>query len=99
MARRKKSRPPAVIADRLKALRRRMKAAKIGAYLVTRPMDYFYLTCFSGEDSAVLLTPRQVHVITDGRFDVSMSKECTWAIKRLRKGLLIPEIAGVTKEI
>jgi Xaa-Pro aminopeptidase len=99
MATGRKSGPPAVIADRLKALRRRMKSEKIGAYLVTRPMDYFYLTGFTGEDSAVLFTPREVHVITDGRFDVSMSKECAWANKWLRKGLLIPEIGAVAKKL
>ena len=99
MARREMSRPPPVIADRLKALRRRMKAAKIGAYLVTRPMDYFYLTGFTGEDSAVLFTPREVHVISDGRFDVSISKECPWATKWLRKGTLMPEIADVAKRL
>ncbi len=98
MAKKKSGRSP-VIADRIKGCRRQMKKRRIGALLITNPVDYFYVTGFTGEDSAVLLTPREVHVITDGRFDESSKKECPWAKKWLRKLLLNDEIAKVCAEL
>ena len=99
MGKKRTPRPSPVIADRLTRCRRQMKKRRIGAYLVTNPVDYFYLTGFTGEDSAVLIAPRQVHLITDGRFDESSKKECPWARKWMRKLLLNDEIARACKEL
>lgn len=99
MAKRKKPRPSPVIADRLARCRRQMKKRRMQAYLVSSRVDHTYLVGFTGEDSAVLITPRDVHLITDGRFDVSSNKECPWAKKWLRKKLLNDEIAKVCKEL
>ncbi len=76
-----------------------MKKHGIGAYLVTKPMDYFYLTGFTGEDSAVLVLPRAVHVISDGRFDEALNQECPWMKRWMRKGLINAEIAHVCKRL
>ncbi len=76
-----------------------MKRAGISAYLVTNPTDYFHLIGFSGEDSAVLILPREVHVISDGRFDETINHECSWATKWLRKGLLNAEIGTVVRSL
>ncbi|UCC31366.1 MAG: aminopeptidase P family protein [Phycisphaerales bacterium] len=99
MGKKRTPRPSPVIADRLTRCRRQMKKRRVGAYLVTNPVDYFYLTGFTGEDSAVLIAPRQVHLITDGRFDESSKKECPWARKWMRKLLLNDEIAKACKEL
>ncbi len=99
MGKKKTRSPSPVIADRIRQCRRQMKKHRIGAYLITTPADHFYLTGFTGEDSAVLITPREVHVITDGRFDESSKKECPWARKWLRKRLLNDEIAKVCTEL
>lgn len=91
--------PSNVIKDRLARCRRAMRKHGIKAYLLTGRTDHHYLTGFTGEDSAVLITPGDVHLITDGRFDESSMAECPWAKKRLRKGLLHDEIAAVCKKL
>ncbi len=99
MARKAVKRKSPVIARRIARCRRRMKKHRISAYLVTSRMDHFYLTGFTGEDSAVLLTPGDVHVISDGRFEESINQECPWATRWLRRGQLPDEIAKVCKEL
>ena len=95
----KRPRPSKVIADRLRQFRREAIRRKVGSLLITNPQDYFYLTGFSGEDSAVLLAGRAVHVITDGRFSEVVRKECPWATIWIRSGLLNAEIAKVCKSL
>ena len=99
MAKRRNKPPSATTADRLKRCRTAMRKAKIAGYLITNRRDAYYLTGFTGEDSAVLITPRQVHVISDGRFDQVIDEECPWAKKWLRRGLLIDEIGKVCVQI
>lgn len=99
MAASKKRSPSPVIRDRLTRCRRQMKKRRLGAFLLSNPVDYFYLTGFSGEESAVMVTTRDVHLISDGRFDEAIKKECPWGKKWLRKGQLNDEIAKVCKEL
>ena len=84
-----------VIADRLKRCRRKLAKGGVSAFLITNPVDYYYLTGFTGEDSAVLVTAGDVHMISDGRFDETLNHECPWATKWLRKGSLNAEIGSV----
>lgn len=99
MAKRKVRGPSPLIADRLRRCRRAMKKEGVGALLVTSRMDSFYLTGFTGEDSAVLIFPRAVHVISDGRFDEAINQECPWVTRWMRRGTLVPEIASVCKQL
>ncbi|HNQ21618.1 MAG TPA: Xaa-Pro peptidase family protein [Phycisphaerae bacterium] len=99
MAKHKVSGPSAIIKQRLARCRRDMKKHGIGAYLLSKRMDGYYLTGFTGEDSAVLVLPREVHVITDGRFETSFNEECPWAKRWLRKMLLNDEIANVCRQL
>ena len=94
----KPAKSPAIRA-RLKALRGAMKQHRIGAYLVTKHMDLFYLTGFTGEDSAGLFTPTRVHLLSDGRFEEAIRQECPWVTTTLRKGTLNQEIAKVCKAL
>jgi Xaa-Pro aminopeptidase len=84
--------PSPAIADRLKRCRSLMADDGTSALLVTNHMDSFYLTGFTGEDSAILLTPRATHIISDARFDQAIDTETPWAKKHLRKGSLVAEI-------
>ena len=95
----KARRPSPIIAERLARCRREMKKKRVKAYLVSNPQDYFYLIGFTGEDSAILVTPRDVHVISDGRFDEAINIECPWTKRWMRKGLLDAEIATVAKTL
>lgn len=89
--------PSRVIASRLKRCRSALASAQLPALLVTHRSDYYYLTGFTGEDSAVLVTRGDVHIISDGRFATSIRQEAPWARVTLRKGLLMDEIATVVK--
>ena len=91
--------PSALVAGRLSRCRVEMKRNKVGAYLITNPSDYFYLLGFTGEDSAVLVLPGAVHVISDGRFDEVINQECPWTTRWMRKGNLNSEVANVCKAL
>lgn len=92
-------RPSAMLAGRFADCRRRMKPAGASALLVTNSADYYYLTGFTGEDSAVIVTPRDVHVLSDRRFENEVKEEVPWARVWMRKGMLNDEVAGVCKAL
>ncbi len=92
-----KEKIPAVVRERVQQCRRQMAKQKLPAYLITNRHDHYYLIGFSGEDSAVLVTKKAVHIISDGRFDTSIKKEAHWAQVSLRKGMLLDEIVSVAK--
>jgi len=86
-----------LIRERLARLRQALKRCKLSALLITNRFDHIYATGFTGEDSAVLVTAAQVHVISDGRFATSIRAEIPWAEVSLRKGSLNEEIASVVR--
>ena len=87
--------PSPTIKARLQRCRRMMAKNDVTGYLITNRFDHYYLTGFTGEDSAVLITRNAVHIISDGRFETSISQEAPWAKVALRKGQLVDEIAAV----
>lgn len=84
---------PTRYADRLRAVREAMNRARLDAFFVTRRVDQYYLTGFTGEDGGILITPRRVYLLTDGRFDENADREAPWATKVIRKQPL-PEAFG-----
>lgn len=90
---------PAGVKDRLAAFRRPMKKLGVSGFLLTNPVDYFYLTGFTGDESAVMVTPRDVHLITDRRFEEQIKHECGWAKTYMRRGSLNAEIAQACKDL
>lgn len=76
-----------------------MRSNGISALLISSRRDQYYLTGFTGEDSAILLNGRDVHVISDGRFDESINQECPWVRRWMRKGTLDAEIVTVCKTL
>lgn len=99
MAKTKKKTPSPEIKERISRIRRAMTKAKLPAFLITNHTDTFYATGFTGEDSAILVLPRAIHVISDGRFDEAIDSEIPWATKHLRKGVLSDEIGNVCKKL
>ena len=87
--------PSGVIKDRLHRFRSAMAARGHSAYLITNRFDHYYLTGFTGEDSAALITGKSVHLISDGRFETSIKRESPWARVSMRKGALVDEIVSV----
>ncbi len=70
---------------RINKLREEMAARDIDGYYVLDRMDQYWLTGFTGEDGGVLVTPRAVVLLTDGRFDEAADIEAPYARKVLRK--------------
>ena len=71
--------------DRIARVRDQIQRHKLDGYLVSDRMDQIWLTGFTGESGAVLVTERQVVLLTDGRFDETAEKEAPWARKVVRK--------------
>ena len=76
---------PTPYVERMGAVRAVMRAQKLDGYLVFDRMDQLWLTGFTGEDGCVLVTARQVVLLTDGRFDETADIEAPYATKVLRK--------------
>jgi Xaa-Pro aminopeptidase len=86
MAVKKRSkRVPAPYRERVAQVREVMARRQLDGYLVQNRMDQIWLSGFTGEDGFVLVTGRDVVLLTDGRFDESAELECPWARKVLRK--------------
>jgi len=78
--------PPGHIAERLRRLREIMHRRNLSAFLVTDPVDQFYLTGFDGEDGAALISAKRVYLMTDSRFDEVADRHAPWASKIVRRG-------------
>jgi Xaa-Pro aminopeptidase len=76
---------PDPFAKRLQALRDTLRQRETDAALITGPHDQFYLTGFTGEDGAVMVTRKTVWLITDGRFKEQARREATWVRTVIRK--------------
>ena len=79
---------PQPYAARLRTLRHILRGRKADAVLITDPSEQFYLTGFTGEDGAVLLTARSLWLVTDGRFTEQAKRQAGWAKTKVRKGEL-----------
>ncbi|MBI1824974.1 MAG: aminopeptidase P family protein [Planctomycetes bacterium] len=91
--------PAPVFSERLRACRRELKACKADAFLLLNDKDYYYLTGFTPDESGVLITQAQVHLLTDTRFTQEIKHDAPWARAWLRKGLLIEEVANACEEL
>ncbi|MGE3182124.1 MAG: M24 family metallopeptidase [Phycisphaerae bacterium] len=64
---------------RLEAVRRRLREEALSGMLITHYPDQLWLTGFTGEDGAVLVTAKSVVLLTDGRFAETAAREAPWA--------------------
>lgn len=90
-------------ADPCRSRRRRAfaaaaKAAKVDSFLVTRPADVRYLTGFTGEDSYLLVRRSAGVLLTDGRFQEQVARECPGLEAFIRTGAMSEAVAKVAKE-
>src|ERR1700694_287914 len=58
----------AAFAQRRKALVEKLGEEQVDSLLITRPADWYYLTGFTGESGALVISPRGSALVTDGRF-------------------------------
>ena len=75
-------------AERRGALVQKFGGLKVESLLVTHPADWYYLTGFTGESGALVVTCRGTTLITDGRFTGQAKVETTGIAVAQQKGSL-----------
>lgn len=98
MAKKAKKTASPIYKDRLKGCRALLKKTGASALLMTHDTDFYYLTGFTANESAVMVTPKDVHIITDSRFEMESAREVGWATIWMRRGMLNDEIVTVCKK-
>jgi len=78
---------------RRRALVAKLKEAQLDCLLVTSPANWYYLTGFTGESGALIVSQRGTALVTDGRFTVQAREEMSGVRVVLQKGSLV-ESAG-----
>ena len=78
---------------RRRALFLKLKEAQLDCLLVTSPANWYYLTGFTGESGALLISQSGTTLVTDGRFTVQAREEMSGVRVVLQKGSLL-ESAG-----
>jgi Xaa-Pro aminopeptidase len=80
-------------AARRQALSGQFGANKIDSLLATHPANLYYLTGFTGESGAVVISPRECALITDSRFTVQARAE-TSGLRLVRQKASLYEAVG-----
>jgi Xaa-Pro aminopeptidase len=75
-------------AQRRGALVQKLEVLQAESMLVTHPADWYYLTGFTGDSGALVVTPRGTTLITDGRFVGQAKAETTGVAVVQQKGSL-----------
>lgn len=65
-----------IYAPRRDRLLEQLKSESLDAYLITNPLNVTYLTGFSGEASYLVVTPKKILLVSDGRFTEQLRDEC-----------------------
>ncbi len=81
-------------AQRLEAVRQRLKALRLDALLVTFTPHVRYLTNFSGSNGLVCITPRQQWFFSDGRYRTQSAEEVKGFRRIITGGSLLREMQG-----
>jgi Xaa-Pro aminopeptidase len=87
-------------AERRDRLRQALKKAKVDALLVTNYTNVTYLTGFTGDDSYLLVTPKNQIVISDARYTTQLEEECRGLETHIRppgQGML-PAVEKLAKQ-
>src|SRR5580692_11860297 len=80
------------------AIRRELKQRKIDCLLVTHAPNWYYLTGFTGESGALVLSEDGATLITDGRFTVQAKEETSGVEIELQKGGLYAAVGSFLKQ-
>ena len=92
------SRAKAYLKVRLKSVRDAMTDLKLDGLLLTHPPDLAYLTNFTGEDSIGLVTAKDVHLVTDFRYQEQAEIEAGWLKMAIRDGRMADALTGTFAE-
>src|SRR6476646_9200488 len=78
------TRAKAYLKTRHKSVRDAMKELKLDALLLTHPPDLAYLTNFTGDDSIGIVTEKDIHLVTDFRYEEQAQLEASWVKLTIR---------------
>ena len=88
-----------IIKNRINSIRRRLRAKKLESLIVTKPANVTYTTCFLGDDSWALITPRSVYLLTDSRYTEQAKSECIGCKIIQRTGTLAQASGKLVKKL
>jgi len=80
-------------AQRRRALRKQLDEADLSALIVTQPASWYYLTGFTGEAGALVLSSQGTTLITDGRFTEQARREAR-GVKIIQQVHALPTAVG-----
>jgi Xaa-Pro aminopeptidase len=83
---------------RRRALVRLFHESRIDSLLVTHPANWFYLTGFTGESGALVISKKGATLVTDGRFVVQAKEETKGVRIREQKGSVLESTAQTLKD-
>jgi Xaa-Pro aminopeptidase len=82
---------------RARALQAQLEGARLSSLLVTQRANWYYLTGFTGESGALVVSRRGMALITDGRF-TAQAREETSGVRIVRQqGALAGAVGGFLK--
>lgn len=87
------SKAKAFLKARHQQVRDAMKHLGLDALLLTHSPDVCYLTDFAGDDTFALITDKDIHLISDFRYQEQIGLECGWTKLTLRDGKMSDALA------
>src|SRR5687767_4751492 len=87
------SRAKAYLKVRHKSVRDAMKHLKLDGLMLTHPPDLAYLTNFTGDDSIGIITDKELHLVTDFRYEEQAAQEAAWVKLAVRDGKMEEALA------
>ncbi len=88
-----------IIANRIRAIRRRLNKKRIRCLILTKPANVTYATGFLGDDSWAAITGSQVYLLTDSRYIEQAQKECPSCKIVDRAGPMADAVAKLAKKL
>lgn len=74
-------------------------SSRVATLLVTRPANWFYLTGFTGDSGALIVSKKRTTLITDGRFMVQAKAEARGLRIRRQEGTLLESVARGLRDL
>lgn len=84
---------------RRRALSELLRESKVDSVLITHPANWFYLTGFTGESGALVVSRKGAALVTDGRFVVQAKAEMTGVRIRQQEKTLFDSIAQSLRDL
>jgi Xaa-Pro aminopeptidase len=82
---------------RRREVQRELERRKLACLVVTNPANWFYLTGFTGESGALVVSREGATLLTDGRFTVQAKQETQGLHIELQKGALFTALGELLK--